>query len=196
MSSAFVEQVGKIADTYQGKGKPKMTSPIQIAGLSDMLKNATAGMARAAAAAQAINTSTSRLVGNITQVESITSQLDEANKELEGAISAVGGPLPEPAPGNVGSGSGTTVSPGSGTQGVTEAPHVQAAAIPAVHDAAPANPHPQASSTSFPAAQARPTQAGTPQAQAANVVADHNATPAPAATIAAVHAETAAAPKA
>lgn len=72
-----------------------MTSPIVVAGLADTINNAVAGMARAKAAADALNTSATRLVGNLTAIESVQAQLDDANSQVEKAIEAVGGPLPD-----------------------------------------------------------------------------------------------------
>ena len=70
-----------------------MTSPIVVAGLADTINNAVAGMARAKAAADALNTSATRLVGNLAAIESVQAQLDDANSQVEKAIAAVGGPL-------------------------------------------------------------------------------------------------------
>lgn len=70
-----------------------MTAPIAVAGLADTVKNAIAGMNRAKQAAADLEGSAGRLVSNIASVESIRSQLDNANEQLEAAVAAVGAPL-------------------------------------------------------------------------------------------------------
>jgi len=89
--SEFLQRAVEFAQEIQQR--KIMTNPIVVAGLADTVKNAIAGMARAKASADALGASSQRLVGNVAQVESLKTQLDDANVQLEGAIAAVGGPL-------------------------------------------------------------------------------------------------------
>ena len=115
-----------------------MTSPIVVAGLADTINNAVAGMARAKAAADALNTSATRLVGNLAAIESVKEQLDDANSQVEKAIAAVGGPLPDSNE-NGGGASSAGISLHPGTVATHAAPATDVAAAQVAADNAASN---------------------------------------------------------
>ncbi len=102
-----VQEAEKISPRGMGAGAAsaggdEVSNPVAVAGLADTVKNAIAGMHRAKATADALAANASRLVGNISTVDSLNSQLADANSQLEQAIAATEGPLEPSAQGVAG----------------------------------------------------------------------------------------------
>jgi hypothetical protein len=122
----LAEQYGQKAGSIIPKETTPVTTPIAVAGLADTVKSAIAGMARAQTAAKALNDRAGRLVSNIAAVESLGSQLDAANAELEAAVAQVGAPLEGSLSGNAAqAGAG-----GNAQQGQPARPHPEAMVHP------------------------------------------------------------------
>jgi len=131
-----VAEAKKIARKLSSPGGVKLANPVVVAGLADIVKNATAAIARAKAVGENLTSSVGDLMSHVAAVESMHSQVVAANEELSAAIASVDAPLDHTQHSGTNSEAASVTGPQAspkevpGTDGAVQSPQPPAAPPP------------------------------------------------------------------